>query len=93
MMQQSTASDYVIASGITHSVRDFVSTSIECAGLPGQVEDYVDFDQDLLRPSEVDLLVGDSQKAQTILGWHPKTSFHELVSLMVENDLKIESNL
>ena len=93
MLQQETASDYVIATGVTHSVYDFVSASIECAGLPGNVEDYVQFDQTLLRPSEVDLLVGDSTKAQSNLNWKAKTQFKDLVALMVENDLKIESSI
>ena len=60
-------------------------------GLDGPIDQYVTFDPDLLRPAEVDLLVGDSSKARKILGWKPKVEFENLVQLMVENDLQIES--
>jgi GDPmannose 4,6-dehydratase len=91
MLQNSTPDDFVIATGKTHSVRDFVEAALKSAGLNGAVEDYVDFDINMKRPSEVDLLIGDASKAKLILGWEPTTSFHQLVDIMVQNDLKIES--
>lgn len=91
MLQQDLPEDYVIATGISHSVREFVEMAISAAKLPGSLEDYVEQDEKLYRPAEVDLLVGDSSKARTKLGWTPKTSFEELVTLMIENDLKLEA--
>jgi GDPmannose 4,6-dehydratase len=91
MLQQETPDDYVISTGETRSVKDFVEAALAAAELPIEVERYVDFDKKLVRPAEVDLLVGDSSKAKRVLGWTPKTSFENLVSLMVANDLKIES--
>jgi GDPmannose 4,6-dehydratase len=91
MLQHNSAQDYVVATGKTHSVHDFVVKALETAGLKGEVGKYVDFDQDMIRPSEVDILVGDATKIKTELGWEPKTSFNQLIEIMVENDLKIES--
>jgi GDPmannose 4,6-dehydratase len=91
MLQQDNPDDYVIATGETHSVREFVVAAIKAAKLNGDVEDYVDFDEQFIRPSEVDLLIGDSSKAKSVLGWTPKVDFSQLVSKMVESDLKIES--
>jgi GDPmannose 4,6-dehydratase len=91
MLQHETPGDYVVATGKTYSVHDFVLTALEVAGLDKDVEKYVDFDKEMIRPSEVELLVGDSSKIQRELGWRSKTSFRGLVELMVENDLKIES--
>jgi GDPmannose 4,6-dehydratase len=91
MLQQDSPDDYVIATGETHSVREFVVAAIKAAKLNGDVEDYVDFDEQFVRPSEVDLLIGDSSKAKSVLGWTPKVDFSQLVSKMVESDLKIES--
>ena len=91
MLQQETPDDYVISTGETRSVKDFVEAALEAAELPIDVERYVDYDKKLVRPAEVDLLVGDSSKAKRVLGWSPKTSFENLVNLMVANDLKIES--
>jgi GDPmannose 4,6-dehydratase len=91
MLQQELPDDYVISTGETRSVRDFVEAALAAAELPIDVEKYVDFDKKLVRPAEVDLLVGDSSKARNVLGWTPKTSFENLVNLMVLNDLRIES--
>ncbi|CAN1529429.1 Gmd GDP-D-mannose dehydratase [Candidatus Nanopelagicaceae bacterium] len=91
MLQNPTADDFVIATGKMHSVRDFVEAALASADLKGDVEQYVDYDQNMKRPSEVDLLIGDATKAKTILGWEPSTSFDELVDIMVQNDLKLES--
>ena len=91
MLQQDAPGDFVIATGVSHSVLEFVEASLQCAGLYGQVSDYVDFDESLVRPAEVPLLLGDSSKARKELGWVPKIDFYGLVELMVENDLEIES--
>jgi GDPmannose 4,6-dehydratase len=91
MLQQEQADDYVIATGETHKVSDFVEAALKAAGLDGAIEDYVDFDKQMIRPAEVDLLVGDASKARTKLNWESKTSFNQLVTLMVENDLRAES--
>jgi GDPmannose 4,6-dehydratase len=90
MLQQDKPDDYVISTGETHSVAEFVEAAIHEAGLPGEIEDYVDFDTNLVRPAEVDLLIGDSGKARSELGWVPRTNFQQLVSLMVQNDLALE---
>jgi GDPmannose 4,6-dehydratase len=92
MTQVDEASDFVIATGQTRSVRDFVVAALIAAGLEPDVEKYVSYDMTMKRPSEVDLLVGDATKAKRELGWEPKTTFEELVGLMVENDLRVESS-
>ena len=89
MMQQQTPDDYVIATGKTHSVRDFLASAIKAAGLKGEPEDYVVIDDNFKRPAEVDLLVGDASKAKKVLGWEPKVNFEELVSRMVNHDIKV----
>ena len=92
MTQVERPSDYVIATGQTRSVRDFVEAALIAANLEPNVEKYVSYDQTMKRPSEVDLLVGDATKAKQELDWSPKTSFQELVTLMVENDLRLEAS-
>jgi len=91
MTQEEKPDDFVIATGQTRSVRDFVVAALEAAGLEPDVDKYVSYDQTMKRPSEVDLLVGDASKAKRNLDWEPKTTFAELVGLMVENDLRVES--
>ena len=91
MLQNSTPDDFVVATGKTHSVRNFVEAALKSAELKGAVEDYVDYDLNMKRPSEVDLLIGDASKAKLILGWEPTTNFDQLVDIMVQNDLRIES--
>jgi GDPmannose 4,6-dehydratase len=86
MLQQNQPDDYVIATGETHSVRDFLALAFAHAGLDWQL--YVDIDPRLLRPSEVDLLIGDASKAKRHLNWEPKIKFHQLVAMMVEADMK-----
>ncbi|MGC2128847.1 MAG: GDP-mannose 4,6-dehydratase [Candidatus Aquilonibacter sp.] len=86
MLQQHTPDDFVIATGRTHSVRDFVRIAFESAGL-GSYEPYVVLDERFVRPAEVDLLIGDPSKAKRVLGWEPKVSFEELVEMMVRADL------
>lgn len=91
MTQENVPDDFVIATGVTRSVRDFVAAALDAAGLEPNVDKYVDYDQEMKRPSEVDLLVGDATKAKSVLKWEPTTSFNQLVALMVENDLILES--
>ena len=86
MLQQDEPQDYVIATGETHSVREFVELAFAEAGLAWG--DYVKEDERFLRPAEVDLLVGDASKARDVLGWVPSVSFRGLVKLMVEADLE-----
>ena len=88
MLQQQNPDDYVIATGVTHSVREFLELAISYAGLKGTVEDYVEVDEDLIRPVDVELLVGDATKARHALGWSPKVKFEDLVKKMVNHDLK-----
>jgi GDPmannose 4,6-dehydratase len=90
MLQQEVADDYVIATGKTHSVRDLVSLAFSVAGISNW-EEYVSSSDDLLRPADISSLVGDPSKAKANLGWVPETSFEELVTMMVESDLRIES--
>ena len=85
MLQQSEPDDYVIATGETHSVEDLVATAFSHVGLDWQK--YVVTDPAFVRPAEVDLLIGDPTKAREKLGWTPKTSFRQLVELMVDADL------
>ena len=86
MLQQPEPGDYVIATGVAHSVRELCRNAFEHVGLTWQ--DHVTIDPAFVRPAEVDLLLGDATKAREVLGWSPKTSFRELVSLMVEADLR-----
>jgi GDPmannose 4,6-dehydratase len=88
MLQQDSPDDYVIATGETHSVREFLEEAFSCVGLDWR--DHVETDPKYYRPSEVDLLVGDAGKAKRKLGWEPKVSFKELITMMVESDLKAE---
>jgi len=89
MLQQQNPSDYVIATGETHSVRDFLAVALQSAGIAGEPEEFVTIDESLKRPAEVDLLVGDASKAREILGWEPNLTFNKLVKKMVEHDLKM----
>ncbi len=86
MLQQSEPDDYVVATGETHSVHEFLDIAFNYVNLNWQ--DYVEFDQRYLRPAEVDLLIGDPTKAKQKLGWQLSVSFKELVHLMVEADLR-----
>jgi GDPmannose 4,6-dehydratase len=86
MLQQDQPDDYVIATGETHSVREFLDLAFGHVNL--NWEDYVEFDDRYLRPAEVELLIGDSTKARQKLGWEPSVTFRELVALMVEADLQ-----
>lgn len=92
MLQQEIPDDYVIATGETHSVRELVEKSFAVAGISNW-QDYVEHSSEFDRPAEVDLLIGDPAKARKALGWTPKVNFEELVTMMVEEDLKIERDL
>jgi GDPmannose 4,6-dehydratase len=89
MLQQPEPDDYVIATGEKHSVREFVESAFGMAGLNWR--DHVEVDDRYLRPTEVDELRGDATKARTRLGWQPRTSFAELVRIMVTADLEAEN--
>jgi GDPmannose 4,6-dehydratase len=86
MLQQDQPDDYVIATGETHSVRELVEAAFGCVGLDWKK--YVVQDPALIRPAEVDLLVGDASKAARQLGWKPAVSFAQLIRMMVEADLE-----
>ena len=91
MLQQKKADDYVIGTGETHTVRDFVSEAFRHVGL--DYKKYVRIDKCYFRPLEVDLLQGDPSKAKRKLGWEPRTSFKELVKIMVDADMEaLEKN-
>jgi len=90
MLQQDEPDDFVIATGKTHTVQEFVDKAVDHAGLDGW-EQYVRQDPKFFRPAEVDLLIGDSSKAKRVLGWEPEVGFDELVEMMVDNDLKLEA--
>jgi GDPmannose 4,6-dehydratase len=85
MLQQDTADDYVISTGVSHSVRQLVETAFGHAGLDWQK--FVRVDPAFLRPAEVDHLIGDSSKARRVLGWEPQVSFDKLIAMMVDADL------
>ena len=92
MLQQDEPDDYVIATGRTHTVREFCRIAFEVAGL-GSYEQYVKIDPRFIRPAEVELLIGDPTKAKVKLGWEPEVSFEQLVQMMVEADLERLSHL
>jgi GDPmannose 4,6-dehydratase len=87
MLQQDQPDDYVIATGETHTVREFLDAAFEHAGL--DVKQHVEIDPRYFRPAEVDLLVGDYSKARKQLGWEAKTKFKDLVKLMVDADIEL----
>ncbi len=87
MLQADQADDYVIATGVTHSVREFLVEALSYLDLDWQ--EYVETDLRYLRPAEVDILLGDASKARRIIGWEPKVNFKQLVRLMVDHDLAL----
>jgi len=87
MLQQNQPDDYVVATGKTHSVRDLCAEAFSYLGLNWQ--DYVVVDPALIRPAEIDQLVGDASKARRVLGWQPSISFEELIRMMVDADLAL----
>jgi GDPmannose 4,6-dehydratase len=90
MLQQERADDYVIATGVSHSVRQLVEAAFGHARLDWQK--YVRIDPALLRPAEVDHLIGDAAKGRQALGWKPTISFEQLIAMMVDADLERLSN-
>jgi GDPmannose 4,6-dehydratase len=104
MLQQPTADDFVIASGKTHTVREFVALAFKAAGmeiefhgkgeqeyatLKGTDKVVVKVNPQFFRPAEVDLLIGDASKAKKVLGWQPEISYEQLVERMVASDIKL----
>ena len=90
MLQQETADDFVVATGVTHSVQEFVEPAFKSIGI-NNWQDYVTSNSpEHMRPAEVDLLIGDATKAKERLGWVPKTSFEKLVAMMVTADIERE---
>ncbi len=87
MLQQEEADDFVIGTGINHSVEEFVQTAFAHVGLNWR--DYVTADQRMVRPAEVDTLLADASKARRVLGWRPEVTFEELVGRMVDADLAL----
>ncbi|MDP6717172.1 MAG: GDP-mannose 4,6-dehydratase, partial [Pirellulaceae bacterium] len=85
MLQQDVPDDYVIATGVKHSVRDFCRVAFAHVGL--QWEDFVRTDEELFRPADVNTLCGDASKAYERFGWRPQVDFTELVTMMVDSDL------
>ncbi len=88
MLQQPKADDYVVASGVSHSVREFVALAFSLAGL--KWEDHVRVDPKFYRPVEINELRGNPAKAKAVLGWQPTVTFEQLVERMVRNDLDLE---
>jgi len=84
MLQQESPEDYVVSTGHSHSVKQWVEAAFSCLGLDW--EKYVKIDERFIRPAEVDLLVGDSSKAREKLKWEPSVNFEQLVKIMVEYD-------
>ena len=91
MLQQPIADDYVIATGETHEITEFLELAFELAGL-GDWRNFVGQDAQYFRPAEVDLLVGDASKAERQLGWKREVDFPSLVEMMVRHDLAVEAN-
>jgi len=87
MMQQEQPEDYVVATGETHSVQEFLDLAFDRVKLDWR--EYVEFDRRFIRPSEVDLLVGDASRSHQALGWRPGVKFQDLVALMVDADLEL----
>jgi GDPmannose 4,6-dehydratase len=87
MLQQDQPDDYVVATGETHSVRRFCEIAFGHVGLAW--EDHVTINEKFMRPAEVDLLIGNPAKAERVLGWHRRTSFEDLVTMMVDADIAL----
>ena len=87
MLQHDEPGDYVVATGETYSVRDFLTTAFESADM--NWEEYVRIDERYFRPTEVDVLLGDASRAKSALGWSPKVDFKSLVGMMMEHDLEL----
>jgi len=89
MLQQDEPGDYVISTGVTHSIRELLDVAFARVGIVDWAS-YVTFDPRFMRPAEVDSLIGDSAKAREVLGWEPKVGFEELIGMMVDNDVELQ---
>ena len=89
MLQVENADDFVVATGETHSVLDFVSTAFKYVGLAGEESKYLKTDSHFLRPTEIHQLMGDPNKTSKVLDWHRSVDFESLVKQMVANDLEL----
>jgi len=90
MLQEDAPDDYVIATGKTHSVREFLELAFNTVGISDWKKHVESNKAEHIRPAEVDYLIGDASKAKKVLGWQPKTSFQELVEMMVRADIEME---
>jgi len=90
MLQQPEADDYIVSTGTTHSIRDFLTVAFGEVGIDDW-EPYVVVNPEFFRPAEVIDIVGDSSKAREVLGWEPKINFHQIVTMMIESDLREQS--
>ena len=90
MLQQDKPDDYVIATGVSHSIRDFLDVAFDCVGIDDW-SNYVVQDERFMRPAEIDVLCGDSSKAREQLGWSPRTTFVDMIKRMVKHDLGLLS--
>ena len=87
MLQQADADDYVVATGVSHSVGEFLDEAFGCVDM--EWREHVELDRRYLRPTEVDELCGDTSKAERDLGWQPRVKFRELVRMMVDADMEL----
>jgi GDPmannose 4,6-dehydratase len=87
MLQQDQPDDFVIATGVAHSVRDCLEVAFDHAGL--EIDNHVVIDESLKRPAEVEHLIGDASKAKRVLGWEPEVDFEQLIRMMVDADLAL----
>ncbi|MEO7349749.1 MAG: GDP-mannose 4,6-dehydratase, partial [Terrimesophilobacter sp.] len=86
MLQHPTADDYVIATGVTHTIRELLDVAFARVGIDDW-STYVSYDKQYERPAEVDLLIGDPSKAKEVLGWEPTVDFRQLIEMMVDSDI------
>jgi GDPmannose 4,6-dehydratase len=93
MLQNESADDFIISTGKSHSVREFLELALEKAGLEPNIEKYVEFDRSLQRPADSKVLIGDNSKAREKLGWSPETSFEDLVELMLKEDIRLNKEI
>jgi len=89
MLQQDEPDDYVVATGVTHSIQDLLDVAFSRAGITDWTDRVVQ-DPRYFRPADVDTLIGDASKARARLGWKPRLGFRELIEMMVDADLEIE---
>lgn len=92
MLQHSVPGDYILATRQAYSIEDFVQTALKEAGIYGPVEKFIKQDPEFMRPADVGHLLGDYKKAEETLGWKPKTSFEQMISIMIEADIRRVKN-